>query len=68
MISFGVARSGSVGELKVLKSSGHEALDQAAVDAVRGAGRFPPIPPDLGLERVTLEIPMVFKIVSTPSD
>lgn len=68
VISFGVARSGSVGELKVLKSSGHEALDQAAVDAVRGAGRFPPIPPDLGLERVTLEIPMVFKIVSTPSD
>jgi len=46
------------GSLAILKSSGHAALDEAAIDAVRRSSPFPP-PPKV-LENVAVEI--VFKV------
>ncbi len=47
---------GSVNEVEILSSSGHELLDQSAVDIVRMAAPFEPFPAELRSEVDILEI------------
>jgi len=44
VVSFAVAGSGSLSSARVASSSGNARLDAAALQAVRGAGPFPPTP------------------------
>jgi len=46
VVSFRVARDGSVYGIKLERSSGSAALDQSAVEAVENASPFPPLPED----------------------
>ncbi len=51
-----VRADGSVQEVRVLKSSGHRVLDQAAVEIVRIAAPFSPFPPEIRSDTDILEI------------
>ncbi|HYE77396.1 MAG TPA: energy transducer TonB [bacterium] len=52
-VAFTVGADGSLSDLTLRTSSGTEALDDAALQAVRDAAPFPPLPPELGS---TLEV------------
>ena len=53
-----IARDGTLHGVDLTRSSGHPALDRAALGAVRAAGRFPPAPAALGgaMHRFTLPL------------
>ncbi|PTE14940.1 TonB family protein [Pseudogemmobacter blasticus] len=53
-----VARSGKLLSASVVASSGHAALDQAALAAVRAAGRFPAAPKGLAKDSYSFTLPM----------
>lgn len=55
-----VTRSGALESVSVVKSSRIAALDDAAVEAVRRAGRFPAAPGQLDLTRVSFDLPISF--------
>ncbi|MBF0296596.1 MAG: energy transducer TonB, partial [Magnetococcales bacterium] len=51
-MSFTILRNGSVTDFKILKSSGAEMLDEAAMRAVRNVHPFVPFPEDWDLEKL----------------
>lgn len=57
-----LARSGAVRRDEVARSSSHALLDNAALRAVRTVGRFPAVPPELGGEELTFEVPITFRL------
>jgi protein TonB len=48
--------NGSVQEIRILQSSGHRVLDEAAIDIVRLAAPFDPFPPEMRTDVDILEI------------
>ncbi len=59
-VSFTISRNGSVSGLRITRSSGHSVLDQAALDMVRRAAPMPKFPSDIGVARMTLQVPVRF--------
>lgn len=59
-VSFVVAADGSVGTMRVVGSSGSDILDEAALDAVRRAAPFPPIPESAGRSSWNFTVPLAF--------
>jgi periplasmic protein TonB len=55
-----VARGGALSGLALVKSSGNPVLDEAALKAVRAAGKFPAAPKSLPGESFTFTLPMSF--------
>jgi len=53
--------SGRVRSLRVVSSSSHEILDEAAVDAVRSV-QPEPIPPHLPRRSIRIRLPLAFKL------
>jgi protein TonB len=47
IIQFSVAADGRIASRRILKSSGHAVLDEAALATVDRVGRLPPPPPDM---------------------
>lgn len=60
-VTFTIVASGAVGKVSLSGSSGHKVLDQAALDMVRRAAPFPPIPNGLG-NSVTISVPIRFDL------
>ncbi|KEO56118.1 TonB family protein [Thioclava pacifica] len=60
-VAITVARDGRLLGVAVAKGSGNAALDQAALDAVRRAGRFPAAPRGLSKPQYSFTLPMVFR-------
>lgn len=60
MVAFTIASNGSVSGIRVTRSSGHQALDKAALDMVRRASPMPNFPSDMRLARLNIEVPMRF--------
>ena len=58
-LSFVLEPDGRVREIKVLKSSGYELLDRAAVKTILRASPFPPPPPELS-PPLTLSVKISF--------
>jgi len=56
-----INEDGSIGEVEVLQSSGHPGLDMAAVDTMRQAAPLH-LPHPLGQPRVTVKIPMSYRL------
>ncbi|MBS8228521.1 TonB family protein, partial [Vannielia litorea] len=56
-----VTTSGQVTGLAMVRSSGNKRLDQAAVRIVRGAGRMPRAPKQLGATTVGFNVPFDFE-------
>ncbi len=55
-----ITRSGALTDLSIAASSGNAALDEAALKAVRAAGRFPAAPEGLTQDSTSFTLPMRF--------
>jgi protein TonB len=60
-VSFGVSQSGGLSFVRLKRSSGVAALDQAAMGAVRRAAPFPPPPPGVSASRLSFTMPIYFR-------
>lgn len=56
-----VQRNGALAAVSVAGSSGHPALDAAALKAVRAVGKFPPAPKGLGKADYSFTLPVSFQ-------
>lgn len=61
-VGFTVVRSGAVTGIRLLRSSGHDILDTAALDVVRRAAPMPPIPDDVGRPEIRFTVPIRFTL------
>lgn len=61
VVSFGVSRSGGLTYVRLSRSSGAAALDQAAVAAVRRSAPFPPPPAGAPASRLVFSVPFRFR-------
>lgn len=61
-LSFMIDSDGRVNDIQLIHSSGNSVIDQDAVDTVKRAGPFLPIPGDLHQEQITMTITLVYKI------
>lgn len=59
---FTVHRSGSVSGVRVMRSSGNAALDNAALSAIRNAQPLPAIPPEIQQSALTFPVPFSFSM------
>jgi protein TonB len=53
-IKFTIKRDGSIGEIKLLRTSGHNELDEAAMQAIRDAEPYWPLPDDWKKEELSI--------------
>ncbi len=60
-VAFTVLPDGSATGIRVVSSSGSPVLDQAAMEAVRRASPFPPIPAEAGRRQWPFAVPVLFK-------
>lgn len=61
VVSFGVSRSGGLTYVRLSRSSGAAALDQAALSAVRRSAPFPPPPAGAPASRLAFSVPFHFR-------
>jgi protein TonB len=61
VVSFGIAASGDLAFAAIARSSGSQALDQAALSAVRGAAPFATPPAGATAGQLQFSIPFQFK-------
>jgi len=61
VVSFGVSRSGGLSYVRLGRSSGSPALDQAALSAVRRAAPFPPPPAGAPASKLGFSVPFYFR-------
>lgn len=59
-----LAAAGGLLAVRVLSSSGHEILDQQALEMVRAVVPLPPLPGALAGQPLTVDVPVVFRLVS----
>lgn len=60
-VSFTVAKSGSVSNIRVVRSSGHAILDKAAADQVRRAAPMPKFPKNIKKTKLAFRARIAFK-------
>jgi protein TonB len=60
-VTLSVSRDGRLQSVGLVGSSGSAALDRAALDAVRRAGRFPAAPNGLAKAAYVFRVPMTFR-------
>lgn len=63
-LHFVVSRDGTIEDINVIGSSGFSILDRTAERTVRRIGKFPSIPKELTMDRLSLDVPLVFKLVN----
>ena len=61
-IRFRVGSNGALSDIELISSSGAEALDQAALDALAASSPLPPIPEELQVESLALSVTLVFTL------
>ena len=61
-ISFTVLSNGSSQNVKIVRSSGSKILDEEAVATVKRANPFPPIPKEISISFVRMEVSIVFTL------
>jgi periplasmic protein TonB len=60
-VSFQIDSSGSVLSANIIRSSGDDTLDQAAINIVMRSSPVPPPPPEIARNRMSLSLPVEFK-------
>ncbi|MCC6007311.1 MAG: energy transducer TonB, partial [Rhodobacteraceae bacterium] len=61
VVAFTLSREGALLAVQVAQSSGHAALDRAALEAVRRAAPFPPAPDGIRAAQSTFNLPVAFR-------
>ncbi|MCG2713958.1 MAG: energy transducer TonB [Candidatus Omnitrophica bacterium] len=59
-ISFTVLSNGSSQDIKIVRSSGSKILDEEAVETIKRANPFPPMPKEISVSFVHMEVSIVF--------
>ena len=62
LVRFVITGDGHISSLGIVKSSRHEVLDLAALEAVRNAAPFPRPPVDLFKEKLRVELTILFEL------
>jgi len=62
VVSFVIDSNGALLFARVVKSSGHEALDTAALALLETASPFPPIPAALGVTQYSATVPIRYAL------
>lgn len=57
-----ILKDGRLGKVEIVRSSGYEILDKAALQSVREAAPFPPIPEKTRREEIHISVTLIFKI------
>jgi protein TonB len=57
-----IARKGQIINMEIVQSSGHESLDQQALEMARSASPLPPMPSVLQEREFTVVVPVVFSL------
>lgn len=57
-----VNAQGQIMDVKVITSSGHSMLDEAAVSSVRSLKQMPPLPPELGWQSKSYVVPFRYRL------
>lgn len=55
-------REGRVLNYEIVRSAGQQALDQAVEEMIRRADPLPPLPPEIGGERYSFTVPVIFSL------
>ncbi|MBW1992293.1 MAG: energy transducer TonB [Deltaproteobacteria bacterium] len=62
-LRFTLSRTGSLNRgIRIIKPSGFSLLDEQAARCVRAAAPFPPFPPQLRQDHLTVEVPIVYRL------
>jgi TonB family protein len=61
-VGFKVHKDGSVSEIRIIESSNFEPFDFAAIDAVKSAAPFKPVPDALDTDELNLSFDLVFRM------
>lgn len=61
-VIFSLSRDGRVLSVSLARGSGHRVLDQAALDMVRRAAPYPPIPSEIAASRLEMGAPVRFDL------
>jgi periplasmic protein TonB len=64
VVRFVVTRGGSLKEASLASTSGASLLDDAALGAVRAAGAFPAMPPEISGGEMAIEVPLTFRLAN----
>ena len=59
---FTIGSGGQIEAYRISRASGHDLLDDAARDTIRRVGKFPPFPPELNRQKLTIEVPLAFRL------
>lgn len=62
MVVFSFDRNGDLLELRLQTGSGHELLDDAALDMLRGAEPLPAVPASMSGQRFSYALPVRFRL------
>ncbi len=62
LILFSINKDGSLSRVSVVRSSGYESLDNAAVNAIKDAAPFPQLPKRLGINRLNIYATFLYKL------
>lgn len=62
-----ILKDGSLETMEITESAGNELLDSAALESVRSAAPFPPIPEGVERDRIDISVYIVFKISGSSS-
>ena len=61
-VSFMISARGGASSIRLVRSSGNPLIDRAAVDTVRRASPFPPIPREAGQRSMSFSVPIRFQL------
>jgi protein TonB len=62
VVMFTIAAGGQIESARVSRSSGHGLLDEGARNTIKRVGRFPPFPAALNRQKLTIKIPLAFRL------
>jgi protein TonB len=63
-VRFSVGRDGHVLASNIARGAGFEVLDTAALEVLRSADPLPPIPDSLGVDRLTVTVPIEYSLIT----
>jgi protein TonB len=61
-VQFSINKRGDLLDYRVLESSGFDLLDEAALEMLQRANPYPVIPDDLGLDKISIILPVEFSL------
>jgi protein TonB len=59
---FTITSGGQIESYRISRSSGQDLLDEASRETMRRVGKFPPFPSELNRQKLTIEVPLAFRL------